>query len=263
MCWFTLTPAKGKKNSSYQPSTDSSCAEDIVRVHRSPKSPRLTNVRVRMPSLDVEVDEKHTHAHVHPHLQHHHRHPHLHPLNMHPIHGEHEFGLGLTFDHNHHHHHAGHHLHNSSLSISDISEIKLRGHGRKRSISSSCPPPPPSRCPPPPSRPAPPPPPPVSSPPAAAPPSKPCEPIYHTQIIAPTAVRETTRAALRRVQTDRATRTATRNSLRRVAGYQVLGRQVPWDWDCYSERQVLHPLLVRPIKASNQANKVSINPNSI
>jgi hypothetical protein len=113
---------------------------------------------------------------------------------MHPIHG-------------HHHHH--------DLDVSDITEVRLRGPGRKRTISSPCPPPPtrePSRCP---------------------PLSRPREPIYRTQIVQPTTntttVRETTRAALRSVQQER-----TRGALRRVAGYEVLGKQVPWDWDCVS-----------------------------
>jgi hypothetical protein len=113
---------------------------------------------------------------------------------MHPIHG--------------HHHHLG-------LGMSDITEVRLQGLGRKRTISSPCPPPPtrePSRCP---------------------PASRPREPTYHTQIIEPstgtTTVRESTRAALRSVQQER-----TRGALRRVAGYEVLGRQSPWDWDCVS-----------------------------
>jgi hypothetical protein len=42
-------------------------------------------------------------------------------------------------------------------------------------------------------------------------------------------VRETTRVALRSVQPERQ-----RGRLRRVAGYEVLGTQVPFDWDCIS-----------------------------
>jgi hypothetical protein len=40
-------------------------------------------------------------------------------------------------------------------------------------------------------------------------------------------LRETTRVALRELRPDR-------GRLRRVAGYEVLGREVPWDWDCVS-----------------------------
>ncbi|KAF5849384.1 hypothetical protein GGP41_006267 [Bipolaris sorokiniana] len=245
MCWVTLTPSRGKKKG-YQPTSDSSCVEDIVRIHRNPASPRLTNVRIKAPSVDVEVDEKLTQAHVYPHLQHHHRHPHLHPLHMHPIHGEHHLGVSLGLGHQHY---------RGSLDMSEAWDPKLRGQGRKRSIPSPCPPPPKPE-----PAPAHPPPPSCSSssspPPSTAPadtsplipPSIPRDPIYHTQIIQPTSprarargpgpstVRETTRIALR-------TSTATsnqpqqrrpRNNLRRVAGYQVLGRQVPWDWDCVS-----------------------------
>ena len=195
MCWFTLTPAKGKKQQ--RPSTDSSCAEELVRVRRSPASPRFSDVRVRVPSMSLEVGEGGGQDHVHfdAHLNHHHRHPHLHPLLMHPIHG-----------HSHHHHGPG---------IVDIKEGHLRGSGRKRTISSPCPPPPtrePSRCP---------------------PPSRPREPTYHTQIIEPrvstTTVREGTRTALRNVQQER-----TRGTLRRVAGYEALSKSMPWDWDCVS-----------------------------
>ncbi|EMD95039.1 hypothetical protein COCC4DRAFT_151445, partial [Bipolaris maydis ATCC 48331] len=200
MCWVTLTPSRGKKKG-YQPTSDSSCVEDIVRVHHNPASPRLTNVRIKAPSVDVEVDEKHTHAHVYPHLQHHHRHPHLHPLHMHPIHGEHHLGVSLAH-----------------------------------------PPPPscsPSSSPPPSTAPA------DTSP--LIPPSIPRDPIYHTQIIQPTSprargpspstVRETTRIALRTstaTSSNQPQQRRPRNNLRRVAGYQVLGRQVPWDWDCVS-----------------------------
>ncbi|RYO37955.1 hypothetical protein AA0111_g2609 [Alternaria arborescens] len=56
MCWFTLTPAKGGKQN--RPSTDSSCAEELVRVHRSPASPRFSDVRVKVPNITLEVDEK-------------------------------------------------------------------------------------------------------------------------------------------------------------------------------------------------------------
>ncbi|USP80055.1 hypothetical protein yc1106_07329 [Curvularia clavata] len=158
------------------------------------------------------------------------------------------FGLG------HHHHHRG------SIDMSEISDIKLRGHGRRRSISSPCPPPPPSTCPPAspgPSSPSP-------APPSTTPrdtspllppsiPSPPRDPIYRTQIIQPpssrsAAVRETTRVALRTsTQANISTDRRPRQNLRRVAGYQVLGRQVPWDWDCAETDKSLpsNPLVER------------------
>lgn len=43
-------------------------------------------------------------------------------------------------------------------------------------------------------------------------------------------VRETTRVALREVRPSRTERVR----LRRVAGYEMLGREVPWNWDCVS-----------------------------
>jgi hypothetical protein len=198
MCWVTLTPTKPKKHNHNTSSADSSCVEELVRVHRSP-SPRFSEVRVKVPSISLEVEEKGHHAHLHPHLQHHHRHPHLHPLHMHPIHGHHH--------HRHPHLHALHGHHH--LDIADIHGSKLRGSGRKR-----CPPPP---CPPPPSR-----------EPSRCCPVQPREPIYRTQIIEPTSadIREATRVALRSVQPQR-----NRSQLRAVTGYEVSGK---WDWDCVS-----------------------------
>lgn len=201
MCWFTLSPAKGKKHHHHHQerhSSDSSCVEELVRVHRSPSRRRFTEVKVKVPSsisLDMS-DHHHHHPHLHPHLHHHHRHhlhP-LHPLHMHPIHGH------------HHHHH-------------DRSTVKLHGHGSKRRSPPPGPPPPtrdPSRC-----RPQP--------RPRSPSPHRHREPIYRTQIVEPTEVRETTRVALRGVQPERQ-----RGRLRRVAGYEVLGTQVPFDWDCIS-----------------------------
>ena len=199
MCWFTLAPAKGKRQA--HRTSDSSCVEDIVRVHRSPASPRFTDTRVRMPSMSVDVQDNH--ALLHPHLQHQHRHPHIHPLLSHPIHGHYA------------HLYGGHNA--LGFDFGNVREVKLGGHGRKRSSS----PPPLSLQPREPTR---------SSPPP--PPSSPSqEPIYHTQVVQPSpplpGVRQTTRAALRRQPQERA-------RLRRVAGYEVLGKQVPWDWDCVS-----------------------------
>ncbi|KAF9733119.1 hypothetical protein PMIN01_08802 [Paraphaeosphaeria minitans] len=114
-------------------------------------------------------------------------------------------------DHHHHHHPQIHPLHMHPLHFPQHRHHhwKLHGHGRKR-------------------RPAP----PTSAPPSSRSPSacpSPREPIYRTQIVEPakTEIRETTRVALREVRPDR-------GRLRRVAGYEVLGREVPWDWDCVS-----------------------------
>ncbi|KAI8939042.1 hypothetical protein NX059_004880 [Plenodomus lindquistii] len=200
MCWFTLTPIKDKNHKRH--SSDSSCAEDLVRVHHK-SSPRFSDIKVKIPSsvtMDLEHQQHHHHPHLHPPLHHHHHHhlhhPHLHPLHLHPV-------------HNPLHHH---HLHG-------IPGPKLRGQGRKRSSPSPAPPPPsqvPST------------PPPHSHAPSAAPPS-PREPVYRTQIVEPATVRETTRVALRSTHTDRE-----QSRLRRVAGYEVLGRELPWQWDCVS-----------------------------
>jgi hypothetical protein len=190
MCWFTLTPTKGKK---HHHSSDSSCVEDLVRVHRSPSRHRFTDIKVKVPSISVEMsDTHHHHPHLSPHLQHHHRH-HLHPLHLNPFH-----------DHHHHDHH-------------DRMTLKLHGSGRRRCSPPPAPPPPTrntSHC-----RPRP----------RSQSPSRPREPVYRTQVFEPTQVRETTRVALRSVQPERE-----RGRLRRVAGYEVLGAQVPFDWDCIS-----------------------------
>lgn len=49
--------------------------------------------------------------------------------------------------------------------------------------------------------------------------------MYRTQIVEP-GVRASTRSALRDVRV--------RGRVRRVGGYEVLGKSVPWDWDCVS-----------------------------
>lgn len=193
MCWFTLSPAKAKKHNHARHSSDSSCVEELVRVHRSPSRHRFTEVKVKVPSsISMDMSEHHHHhPHLHPHLHHRHRH-HLHPLHMHPLHP---------------HHHGERFIE------------KLHGHGQRRCSPPPSPPPPtrdPSRC-----RPR------SRSP--APPARRPSEPIYRTQIVEPAEVRETTRVALRSVQPERH-----RGRLRRVAGYEVLGAQVPFDWDCVS-----------------------------
>lgn len=53
--------------------------------------------------------------------------------------------------------------------------------------------------------------------------------MYRTQVVEPEAIRETTRVALRTVESERP-----RGRLRRVAGYETLGGEVPWNWDCVS-----------------------------
>ncbi|OAL45086.1 hypothetical protein IQ07DRAFT_233575 [Pyrenochaeta sp. DS3sAY3a] len=199
MCWFTLTPAKGKKQHHHdRHSTDSSCVEELVRVRRDP-SPRFTPLRVKVPGgVSMEFEDHHhlhPHSHLHPHLNHHHNH-HLHPLHLHPLHPIHGH-------HHHHHHHHG-------------LPVRLRGPGRKRCPPPSPPPPSraPSKC-----RPAP------RS--RSCSPARPREPIYHTQIVEPAQVRESTRVALCNPERPR-------GRLRRVAGYELLGREVPWQWDCVS-----------------------------
>ncbi|PSN64582.1 hypothetical protein BS50DRAFT_576023 [Corynespora cassiicola Philippines] len=127
--------------------------------------------------------------------EHPHHHPHLHPhLHTGHHHHPHLHPLHMHPVHDHHHHH--HHRMG-----------KLHGSGRKR-----CP--------------APPPPPPSRSP-SSCP--SPKEPIYRTQIVEPRTqeIRETTRIALRQARPER-------GRLRRVAGYEVLGGEVPWSWDCVS-----------------------------
>ncbi|CBY01868.1 predicted protein [Plenodomus lingam JN3] len=193
MCWFTLIPANSKKVKRH--SSDSSCAEDLVRVHHK-SNPRFSNIKIKIPSsisMDRQNEHRQHNPHVRPHPHHHHL-PHIHPLHLHPMHGPHH--------HHHHHHH-------------EAPANKLRGPGRKRSASppfspdnTTCP----SHSP---------------SPSTALP--TPREPVYRTQIIEPTTVRETTRGALRAMQSDRQ-----QSRLRRVAGYEVLSRDVPWQWDCVS-----------------------------
>jgi hypothetical protein len=197
MCWLTLSPAKGKKHQYDQSSSDSSCVEELVRVHRSPSRPRFTEVKVKVPSsISVDMSDHHHHHHLHPHLDHHHRH-HLHPLHLHPIHDHHGHRL-------HHHHHGR-------------TVERIHGPGRRRCSPPPSPPPPTrdsSRC----------------RPKSPSPsPRRPREPIYRTQIVEPREVRETTRVALTTTESDRQ-----RGRLRRVAGYEVLGSQVPFDWDCIS-----------------------------
>ena len=115
-----------------------------------------------------------------------------------------------------HHHHHGHHLpHIHPLHMHPTSLLPhhhhhhhrphrpyyLHGPGKKRD------------------------PPPPAPPPSCA---SPREPIYRTQVVEPNTdrVRETTRIALRDARPER----RQMGRLRRVAGYELLGREVPWDW---------------------------------
>ncbi|KAF1979477.1 hypothetical protein BU23DRAFT_98569 [Bimuria novae-zelandiae CBS 107.79] len=111
--------------------------------------------------------------------------------------------------HHHHHHHP--HMHPLHMHPIHHHAWKMHGTGKKRSPA---PPPPPSA-------------PPPSRSPSSCP--EPREPTYRTKIVEPATreVRETTRVALREVRPER-------GRLRRVAGYEVLGKEVPWDWDCVS-----------------------------
>ncbi|KAH6644041.1 hypothetical protein C7974DRAFT_407749 [Boeremia exigua] len=199
MCWITLTPTKNKRKS-----TSSDCSSaDIVRVHHSPK-PRLSDISISLPSTVASTD--HHHHHHHPDALHLH-HPHL-PAHLHP-HAPLPHGL-LQHHHRHPHLHPIHPLHLHPLA-------PLHGAGKKIRIEAprrAAPPPPPSSS----SS--------SSSSSDAAAPCAPAEPVYRTQIVEPAAVRATTRSALREVRV--------RGGVRRVGGYDVAGRSVPWDWDCVS-----------------------------
>lgn len=122
-----------------------------------------------------------------------------------PVHG--------SEKHHHHHHPHIHPLHMHPLQNTHRHDPAwtMHGSGRKRDAA----PRPPPSCPPPST---------ISSTCAWA-----SEPTYKTRIVEPVRreVRETTRIALRESRPDR-------GRLRRVAGYEVLGREMPWDWDCVS-----------------------------
>ncbi|KAF1949321.1 hypothetical protein CC80DRAFT_278126 [Byssothecium circinans] len=125
---------------------------------------------------------------------------------------EHEHHHPLLHHHHHRHPHVRHMhpLHMHPL-LPHYHHHGLHGPGKRR-LSPTPPPPPPSRSP--------------SSCPS------PREPVYRTQIVEPRVreVQETTRIALREAPSER----RDRGRLRRVAGYEVLGREVPWNWDCVS-----------------------------
>ncbi|KAF2703111.1 hypothetical protein K504DRAFT_184100 [Pleomassaria siparia CBS 279.74] len=219
MCWITLSPSKDKHkhhdhdhHHHHHDSRHGSCDEKLVRIRRSTmvdiedgETERirvLSPATVRVPSVEVKErvrwrERDGERRHLRPHLHHHHPHMHPHiplPHHLHLPHGHH-----LHVPHPHHLHlpHGYHHHHHHHL----------HGHGKKRAPAPY--PPPPSRCH---SR-------------------EPPEPIYRTQVVEPSSreIRETTRVALREVRPERE-----RGRLRRVAGYEVLGRDVPWSWDAVS-----------------------------
>ncbi|CAI6334998.1 unnamed protein product [Periconia digitata] len=155
-------------------------------------------VRVRHDARSPRYNKVHVIAPGSHHSGHLHPHLHHHHPHLHP----HLHPLHMHPLHGHSHHHRNHHHHDT---------YTLHGSGRRRA-SPGPPPPPPSRSP--------------SSCPS------PREPVYKTQIVEPRVqeVRETTRIALREGRPER----RDRGRLRRVAGYEVLGREVPWNWDCVS-----------------------------
>lgn len=201
MCWFTLTPVKNKKRKRERERELSDCsyAEELVRVHHGPKS-YFSDLRVKIPSsITVDLEHQHHHSQLRPFRRNHHTHP-VHPLHLHPIHGFHQI-----------------HIHgNTPVDHCDS------GHKWCSPPVSPPIPPPPSRDasehrPRPRSR---------ASPPVAR---TTREPSFQTRIFEPTTVRESTRVALRNVQSGRQ-----QSRLRKVAGYEVLSREVPWQWDCVS-----------------------------
>ena len=180
----------------------SSSVEEIVRISRttmlSPDSPPQ-RIRVLTPTTisiprNVVREDRYRHHH----------HPHLHLPNGRHLDIPHPHHLHLPHPHHLHLPH-GHHLH-LPHGHNHHHHDTLHGPGRKR-VAITVPRPPPSS------------------------PDPNCEPIYRTQVVEPSSrdIRETTRIALREVRPDRQ-----RGRLRRVAGYEVLGRNVPWSWDAVS-----------------------------
>ncbi|KAF3034183.1 hypothetical protein E8E11_002669 [Didymella keratinophila] len=208
MCWITLTPTKNK-TATNRAASDCSSAE-IVRVRHSPK-PRFSEVSISLPSTVSTSPPPDQHHHHHRDALHLHAAQHLRPHAPLP-HGV------LQHHHRRPHLHPIHPLHLHPLT-------PLHGHGKQIRIEPTCPPVPPtrnvSRC---------------RDPPA------PCvsasssdagcekkEPVYRTQIVEPAIVRAETGRLLREARDVRV-----RGRMRRVGGYEVLGKSVPWDWDCVS-----------------------------
>lgn len=196
MCWITLSPKKRKHHHHHHPHMHNPFHH---HHHHNDSSSSIHLIRRDRISFDAPVPTT-------LHSSHHH---HNKIRIIEPI-------VEIRPDHHHHRHH--HHLHPLHM---HPPPIKLHGPGRKRAPAPTPRPPPPSRC---------------SSPPRShsRDPTYRIQPIsesrpYRTVIATPGVdeVRETTRIALREAKPER-------NRLRRVAGYEVLGREVPWSWDCVS-----------------------------
>jgi hypothetical protein len=203
MCWITLSPIRRKHHHHHRDQTSDSSIEHLIRrdgVSLSGPIPTTShpshhNHQAKIRIVEPFEDEQHHHHHLLPHLHHHHNH-HLLP-------------------HLHHKHPHMHPLH--------LHPTYLHGHSTKRVPLPSNPPP--SRT-------------------ASPARSKSREPTYRIQPIsspAPryktititpdqtrTEIQETTRTALRDA------RPRSERRIRRVAGYEVLGRDVPWNWDSVS-----------------------------
>ncbi|KAF2639986.1 hypothetical protein P280DRAFT_24393 [Massarina eburnea CBS 473.64] len=195
MCWIALSPKEAKKRHGHNRRTSSAHESTVEEVVRIRHGARSPRLeKIHIVTPGISVSDEHPHYHHDHHPYIHHHHPHLHP-HLHHFHPLHMHPLHLHPDHPDHHHH------------------KLHGHGKRRHSPAPAPaPPPPSRSP--------------SSCPS------PREPVYRTQIVEPQMreMQETTRIALREARPER----RDRGRLRRVAGYEVLGREVPWSWDCVS-----------------------------
>ena len=145
------------------------------------------------------------------------------PTTLYPSHHHHqqERIRIVTPEPRHHHPHTHvHHRHHHHIRPLHLHSTKLHGPGKKR---------------------APPAPPPPSREPSRSRRSRSRDALYRIQPISVTnppyrvviaepeteEIRETTRIALRESR-------PRERRLRRVAGYEVLGREVPWSWDCVS-----------------------------
>ncbi|KAF2787940.1 hypothetical protein K505DRAFT_119036 [Melanomma pulvis-pyrius CBS 109.77] len=194
MCWITLSPGKGSRKHHHHDHHDH-------HRHRSERGSsveeivRISRSSIERPRIRVVSPTRIAVDRIEVReFDRGHRHAKVYPHLHHHHPHLHPHLPHLPHLHPHHHHHHHHH------------PIRLHGPGKKRAPPPS--PPPPSRCP---SR----------------------EPIYRTQVVepepSPREIRETTRVALREVRPERV-----RGRLRRVAGYEVLGRDVPWSWDAVS-----------------------------
>ncbi|KAJ4984713.1 hypothetical protein SVAN01_09827 [Stagonosporopsis vannaccii] len=200
MCWISLTPTKTKR----KPTPSDCSSADIVRVRHNPKR-RFSDISIALPST-VTSPTSH-------HQQHHHGGLHLHPHLPEHLRPPAPLPHGLL-----HHHHRHPHLHGlHPLHLHPVTPLHGAGKKLRFDADSAAPPPPPSSL----SSSSP-----SSSSSSSAAPCRPREPVYRTQIVEPTAVRASTRSALRHLRA--------KGRVRRVGGYEVLGKNVPWDWDCVS-----------------------------